>query len=146
MGDLITYKMISPMLEWGELAEEEKKRLYKSQKLLKEKYVLLRVVDVDKMPVSSVCPELDYSSSAVVMLYDWVGDECPNEKDISLISFKPFVSDYWGKKKKIVSSVCLELDGSVEEKQWGEIRLLKSEEDYQIPDIYSTFKCTAEIY
>lgn len=141
VGDLLAYKIISPMLEWGEeVSDEDKRKLQKSQKLIKDKYILLRVVDVDKNPVSEICPELDYSSSAVVMLYDWLGDTIPTEEEICNLDFKPIVSDYWQKTKRIVSSICLEVMNSKEEKQWCEITLLKSEKDYVKPQMYYAHK------
>lgn len=116
VGDLLAYKMLSPMFKWGELVDaDDKRKLQKAQELIKDKYVLLRVVAVDKMPVSSVCPELDYSSSAIVMLYNWVGDKLPSDNEIHQLEFKPLVSEYRKKMKKIVSFICLEIDGSKED-------------------------------
>lgn len=90
VGDLLTYKMLSPIFEWGDCVKlEDKTRFCKAQELIKGRYLLLRVVEIDKTPVSSICPELDYSSSAVVMLYDWVGDMLPTSEDISRLKFKP---------------------------------------------------------
>lgn len=141
-GDLLAYKMTAPMLEWGELVSpEDKSRFYNVQKDIKNRYLMLRVVAIDKMPVSSICPELDYSSSAIVMLYDWMGDKLPEDKDIDGIRFKPIVNYYSDKQKKIVSAVCLELDGLKEEKKWGEITLIKSEENFPIPNMYIQHPC-----
>ncbi len=77
---------------------------------------MLRVIEIDKTSVSSICPELDYSSSAVVMLYDWMGDTLPEDKKFNVIQFKPIINYFSDKKKKIVSAICLELDGSKEER------------------------------
>ena len=143
VGDLLAYKMISPMFEWGELVDvETKRRLKKAQELIKDRYILLRVVDIDVIPVSSICPELDYSSSSVVMLYDWVGDELPSDDRIRQLEWKPLVSEYRKNMKKIVSSFCLELDGSKEDKFECEITLLKHEKKYQIPQMYKEHKCS----
>lgn len=143
VGDLLAYKMLSPMLNWGELVEESDRRiLQQAQKCIKDKYVLLRVVDVGKMPVSTVCPDLDYSSSAVVMLYDWIGDVIPTNDEIGQFTFRPIVNDFWSQPKKIVSAICLDVQGSKEEQEWGEFMLLESEEHYEKPSMYIRHICS----
>ena len=142
VGDLLAYKITEPMIEWGELvSDEDKKRLHETQKMIKERYILLRVIDIDKMPVSSICPELDYSSSAVVMLYDWMGDTLPEDKEFNVIQFKPIINYFSDKKKKIVSAICLELDGLKEEKRKGEVILVKRENNFQVPEMYVQHPC-----
>ena len=137
VGDLLAYKVISPMVVWGEAVNsEDKTKLWEAQKRIKDKYILLRVVDVDKVPVSDICPELDYASSAIVMLYDWIGDALPTEEEICNLEFKPIVSEYWRKIKELVSSICLEVLDEKEEKQWCEISVLKSEKEYRKPQMY----------
>ena len=137
VGDLLAYKITAPMLEWGEEVSDEKKRKFReAQKLITDKYILLRVVNIDKIPVSDIYPELDYCSIAIVMMYDWLGDELPTEEEICSLEFKPIVSGYWEKNKEIVGSICLEVEGSKEEKKWCEISLLKSEKDYVVPQMY----------
>lgn len=138
VGDLLAYKILAPMLQWKENAEEYK--LHESQKFLKDQYVLLRVVDIDRIPVSSVCPELDYASSAVVMLYDWVGNALPTNDEINQLEFKTIVSDFWCQPKRIVSSICLEVEGTKKEQKWCEIILVKSEENYERPQMYLQHK------
>ena len=126
IGDLLAYKIISPMVGWGEdVSEDDKRKLQNAQNFIKDKYILLRVVDIDKNPVSEICPELDYSSSAVVMLYNWLGDELPTEEEIHNLKFKPIVSQYWKKTKEIVSSICLDIVDLNEEAQWCEISLFR---------------------
>jgi len=147
VGDLLAYKMLSPMFKWGELVDaNDKLKLQKAQELIKDKYILLRVVDVNKIPVSEICPELDYSSSAVVMLYDWVGDKFPSDNEIHQFEFKPLVSEYRKKMKKIVSAFCLEIDGSKEDEGKCEITLLKSEKGYQVPQMYVEHNCSPVRY
>lgn len=142
-GDLLAYKMTGPMIKWGDSVKQEvQNKLYESQRLLKDKYILLRVVDVDKMPVSSICPELDYTSSSIVMLYDWIGDIIPSGEEINQIPFRPFVSDFWQGTKRIVSAICLEVQDLKEEKKWAEITLLKSEKDYEKSQMYIQHECS----
>ena len=137
VGDLLAYKITAPMLEWGgEVSDEDKRKLQEAQKLITDKYILLRVVNIDKNPVSDIYPELDYCSIAIVMMYDWLGDTLPTEEEISNLEFKPIVSEYWKQNKEIVGSVCLEVKGSKEEKKWCEISLLKREKDYVVPQMY----------
>ena len=142
-GDLLAYKMTGPMIEWGDSIKPElQNNLYESQRILNGRYILLRIVDVDKMPVSSICPELDYSSSSIVMLYDWIGDTIPSGDEINKIPFRPIVSDFWQRTKKVVSSICLEVHDSKEEKEWGEITFLKGEKDYVPPKMYIQHECS----
>ena len=136
VGDLLAYKVTSPMSDWSGLSGEDRPKFVEAQKRIHDKYVLLRVVKVSKIPVSDICPELDYASSAVVMLYDWVGDVLPTEEEICNLQFRPIVQDYSQKPKRVVSSICLEVEGTKEEKKWCEITLLKSEKDFITPQMY----------
>lgn len=138
IGDLLIYKMTSPILEWGESVQpKNKERFIKTQKMIESGFLLLRVVKISKIPVSDICPDLDYSSSAVVMLYDWLGDVLPTENEIAQLKFRPFVNNYWGKKKTLVSSICLEVEDLKKAEKWCGISLFKTEEDYQIPKMYA---------
>ena len=137
VGDLIAFKTDAPILEWGDNVKSEIKRnLLESQKYITNQYLLFRVVEISKTPVSIICPELDYSSCAVVMLYDWVNDTFPTDEDIDNMEYKPIVTDYWSDKKKIVSSVCLHFESSKEDTKWGKFTLLKNDTNYVIPDMY----------
>lgn len=137
VGDLLVFKTDAPILEWGENVKLEiKRKLQESQKYITNQYLLFRVVEISKTPVSLICPELDYSSCPVVMLYDWVNDSLPTDEEIENLEYKPIVTDYWSEKKKIVSSVCLYLDVSKEDARWGKFTLLKKDINYVIPDMY----------
>lgn len=136
-GDLLAYKMTAPIKPWGDcFSSDEKKRLRNTQERIKNGYLLLRVVKNDKTPVSGICPDLDYASSAVVMLYDWMGETLPEGGKVERIPFKPIVNNYFTDKKEIVSAVCLEPDSPKEEKKWAEITLVKREENFQVPEMY----------
>ncbi len=137
VGDLLGFKTDAPIVKWGEQVEPEiKTRLQEAQKYITNRYLLFRVVEISKTPVSDICPELDYSSSAVVMLYDWVNDRLPTDEEIGTLEFRPIVLDYWSERKKIVSSVCLYIDGSREDAKWGQFTLLKNGQNDLIPDMY----------
>lgn len=133
VGDIIVYKIKGNMIEWGELVDQnDKNALLYAQNKIMGKNILLRVVAIDKIPVSSVCPELDYSSFPIVAMYDWLGESEPSEDEIYELSFKQIVSDYWN--NSYVDAVCLELMNTKEEKRWGELFLLKEEPNYSIPE------------
>lgn len=137
VGDLLAFKTDAPIVEWGENVKlEVKRKLLESQNYITNKYLLFRVVEISKTPVSIICPELDYSSSAVVMLYDWVNDSLPTDKEIENLEYKPIVTDYWSEKKKIVSSVCLYLEDLKKDTKWGVFTLLKNDTNYVIPHMY----------
>lgn len=142
-GDLLAYKMLAPILEWKELVKEsDRESLQEAQKNINGNYLLLRVVDVGTMPVSSICPELDYSSSAIVMLYDWVGDTLPTENEINQLEFKPIVNNFWSHPPKVVSAICLEMEDLKKEQEWWEITLLEEARHYEKPSMYIQHKCS----
>lgn len=49
----------------------------KSNNRFWRKYVLLRVVEIKRWPLSNVLPDLVYDESMYVALYNWVGNEVP---------------------------------------------------------------------
>ena len=60
------------------------------------KYVLLRVVNIKRRPVSSIMPSALYDESLYVSVYDWIGDQLPNPKLADTLDFVPiFDADYW---------------------------------------------------
>lgn len=135
VGDLLAYIIYEP----GEVTKSKDpfySRLYKKVKELDGKVVLLRVVNVLKKPVTKLYPELDYCSWANMMLYDWCGDEIPDETIIKNLQFKPIVIDYIDKKRRIVSNVTLEKSDNKNE--FGEMIYLGNEKSFRedIPDIY----------
>lgn len=137
VGDLLAFKMNAPIFKWGELVPAEtRKKFQDSQKYIMNNYLFLRVVDIDKTPVSLICPELDYSSCAVVMLYDWAKDTLPTEEELECLEFRPIVSQYSSKRKNIVSSVCLMQDSPKEDSKWGEFVLLKKDINFEKPQMY----------
>lgn len=64
------------------------------------KFVLLRVIKIDKCPVSSIMPTELYDENMMVGLYDWYGDEIPNEAIVEKLDFIP-IKDYVTKELKI---------------------------------------------
>lgn len=51
------------------------------------KYVLLRVVEIKRWPVSSIMPDLLYDESMHVALYNWVGENIPDADIVSDLEF-----------------------------------------------------------
>lgn len=89
VGDIILYQLKKPL--YGEGSEPWNKAREFSEKIC-GKYFLLKVVGINKRPVSNICPELDYTSSAVIMVYDWIGSHKPSINEIELLSFKKMCS------------------------------------------------------
>lgn len=52
-----------------------------------DKYVLLRVVNVDRCPVSQLIPEYDYSEYMDIALYEWLGDRIPDASIVQNLKF-----------------------------------------------------------
>ena len=75
------------MYSWPDSDEAHNIAVERSKELV-GKYFLLKVVDIHKTPVSDLCPELDYSSSALLMLYDWIGNSKPDINILSNLDFK----------------------------------------------------------
>ena len=85
VGDIISYQLKSCL--YGEVPEPYNIAAENSKKL-RDKYFILKVVDIKKLAVSQLCPELDYSSSAVIMVYDWIGDNKPVLQILSSLKFR----------------------------------------------------------
>ena len=88
VGDIIVFKNNYVLSNYQ---NELFSRISECSKKLKGKYFLLKVVDIEKRPVSHLCPELDYVSSAIAVLYDWVGEKKPNIEEVSGLHLKYFV-------------------------------------------------------
>lgn len=72
-GALLAYKIST-------CTDEQKSRFW-------GKYVLLRVIEIKRWPISSIMPDLLYDESMYVALYDWVGEEIPNADIVSDLEF-----------------------------------------------------------
>lgn len=76
-----------PWREGALLAYKIATRADKAENRFWGKYVLLRVIEIKRWPVSSILPDLLYDESMYVALYNWVGDELPNADIISDLEF-----------------------------------------------------------
>ena len=54
-----------------------------------KKYVLLRVIKIDRSPVTYLAPEAGWNESMLVGLYDWWGDEIPDPAIAESLEFTP---------------------------------------------------------
>lgn len=118
-------------------SEENRKKFGEAGRRIKDGYLLLRVIKISKSPVSRICPELDYSSSAVVMLYDWIGDELPTAETAEGLSFKPIVSQPFKTPKEVVSAIWLGSDGARKDKKWAEITRIGQDKEFSVPEMYT---------
>ena len=53
------------------------------------KYILLKIVKVNKNPMSKIMPELAYDEWMYCSVYDWIGDEIPDIRIIDELNFHP---------------------------------------------------------
>lgn len=91
VGDLLAYRMLEKYPHLAESEYENSRKLGECREMLEGKYVLLRVVENKRKPVTELYPELDYMSWSNIMLYDWMGEEIPSEEEIKKIPFKKIV-------------------------------------------------------
>jgi|GEM_PF-950551 len=82
VGDLLAYRIVTN--------EDVKKG---QQSVMWEKYALLRVIQINKHPVSNLAPTEMYNESMLVGLYGWAGDEIPEPNIVEKLKYIPLV-DY----------------------------------------------------
>ena len=76
IGSLLAYRIIS-------------NQRYLENHPCNGKYLLLRIIKINKRPISKVCPSDYYNESMLVGLYDWIGDDIPSSAitdDLTFIS------------------------------------------------------------
>lgn len=77
VGSLLAYRMISsPQL---------------SGTPFQGKYVLLRVIKINRTPVTPLAPDACWNESMLVGLYDWIGDAIPDPGIVHQLRFTPIV-------------------------------------------------------
>ncbi|MGN0495038.1 MAG: hypothetical protein ACI4GW_02305 [Lachnospiraceae bacterium] len=138
VGDLLAYKILKEPYSNASNELTKENGIAVVEKELWKKYVLLRVVEVVKRPVSLLKPELDYTSYANIMLYDWVGETIPSEKEISKLKFKPIVVSLNKDICEVVSGISLDWNGTKEEKKYAEIIRIGTDERFAsvVPSLY----------
>ena len=60
------------------------------------KYVLYRVICVEKTPLSYIVPELAYSESAWVVLFDWIGKDIPDVEVLKTLTYVKYADLGYG--------------------------------------------------
>lgn len=107
VGDLLAYRILEKYPHLEQKTDEYSQRLWESRRRLEGKYILLRVIENGKKPVTELYPELDYTSWSEIMLYDWMGEEIPSDEEIKKFSFKKLIYDYFtpGKVCKVLIGV-----------------------------------------
>lgn len=137
VGDLLAYRILEDMsLLYNNNREMDIKKEESFQKLW-GKYVLLRVVENGQRPVTSLYPELDYTSWSNLMLYDWIGDTIPSEEELNGIPFRKIVASRFSKGVcRMVTAVSLEWERKDE--AYAEIQYLSNNSSYNenLPDLY----------
>ncbi len=130
------------------------------------KYALLRVIKIDRSPISRLVPNECYDESMLVGLYGWIGDELPepdivkhlnyipvedytptspiNQIDLSLLDCLPEESrNKVGKAlnnlSKRVVETCVQLDWVPTKDENGDITFLDCDENFEknIPDFFN---------
>lgn len=131
------------------------------------KYVLLRVIKVDKHPVSKLFDTDYYDETMLVGLYGWIGDSIPNPEIVSSLEFIP-IADYIPQmpnneidisllnglpeepRKRVEQAIkaafrrrietCAQLDWLPIRNRTGDITYLDCDESFQehIPDFFNT--------
>lgn len=120
VGDLLAYRMLAEYPHLAESEYEDSRKLGECREMLEGKYVLLRVVENKRKPVTELCPELDYTSWSNIMLYDWMGEKIPSEEEIKKIPFKKIVCSRLSTGVCRVSSA-VSLDYEKGDKKYAEI-------------------------
>lgn len=75
VGSLLAYRIISS------------KHPYVTQSPFYGKYVLLRIIQIKRHPVSNLVPDALWNESMLVGLYDWIGDRIPESGITDHLSF-----------------------------------------------------------
>jgi hypothetical protein len=77
VGSLLAYKIVS-----------NKEHL--SEHPCFNKYVLLRIVKIDRSPITKILPEEYYNESMIIGLYNWIGNEIPDQNIVEELEYIPF--------------------------------------------------------
>ena len=69
------------------------------------KYILLKIVKVNKNPMSKIMPELAYDEWMYCSVYDWIGDEVPDFSIIDELNFHPIAYNEGRKEHDYVAFI-----------------------------------------
>ena len=69
------------------------------------KYILLKIVIVDKIPMSKIMPELAYDEWMYCSVYDWIGENIPDISIVDHLNFHPFAYNEARKEHDYVAGI-----------------------------------------
>ena len=69
------------------------------------KYILVKIVKVDKRPMSKIIPELVCDEWMYCSVYDWIGDEIPDISIVENLNFHPLAYNKMRKEHDYVASI-----------------------------------------
>lgn len=136
VGDLLIYQ-VRKGIEGIEGSTNIPVEIVESEKRNRSKKFLLRVVAVNKIPVSNIYPELDYTSSADVMLYDWSGDTIPSDEVIDKLAFRKIIIERMNSGMcKVSNGVSIIYDK--QDREFAEITVHSNDKRFQehVPQLY----------
>lgn len=95
-GDVIAYHLVN-------IVEDEYRK--PSDYWFYGKYILLKIVKIDKTPLSHIMPELACNEWMYCSVYDWIGDEIPNISIINNLNFHPIAYNDSRKEYDYVANI-----------------------------------------
>ena len=142
VGDVFSFRITHDLLEWGEKVNKDiRDKLKDTQMKLMNSFVLFRVVEVEKIPISQIMPELDYSSCPIVELSKEI-----YFKDSDIMFDKTFgkriITDFWSSPQKSSRYIILEPCEKKELNEWGDITFV----DNQKIDGYEKNEISKSVY
>ena len=126
IGDIFALKINQLNKTWGGNSDDidKKNRFMISQKKISNKYVYFKVIDIDKVPVSHIMPELDYCSMPVIQLLDVI-TESINDFSIDTDYFaKEMITNVYKNPPEKVDSVVLMPYTKKDLEKFGEISFI----------------------
>lgn len=124
VGDLLAYKITNDNMK--------KSAVY-------NKYALLRVIQIDKSPISRIARDLAFDESVLVGLYGWIGDVMPQSDITESLKFIPFSINndpVFGKEVHTCAKLSWEKNSFIT----GEVTVLGNDPSYldQVPIFFDT--------
>lgn len=137
VGDLLIYQ-VRKGIEGIEYFKGVPTEVVEAEKSNREKKFLLRVVKISKMPVTKVYPELDYTTAAYLMLYDWSGDSIPSDEEIDKLTFRKIIT------RRMQDGTCrvasgVTIDYNKTDREFAEIVVHRNDKWFQenVPQLFS---------
>ena len=140
IGDIFALKINQLNKTWGGNSDDidKKNRFMISQKKISNKYVYFKVIDIDKVPVSHIMPELDYCSMPVIQLLDVITESINDFSIDTDYSAKGMITNVYKNPPEKVDSVVLMPYTKKDLERFGEISLIGNS---SIQSFYDGGKC-----